>query len=173
MRVWSKQVKGKRYAAKTCITHMDPELRRKRGIRWSGNPDFDISQGRAKKPTASSILRERFEADADRYLKPLEEAIQAMKAVVVGNGAHARIENVEDFSLRLRAMEVMLDRVYGKPTATTEITGAGGAPLQVTVPQDEERAREVAQILAGVGAVTVPEPTNPPVVDAYTGGSMN
>ena len=159
--------------AKTCIPHMTTEQRQKLGIRWAGDPGANIpKRGANKKFTAADILRERFEAEADRYLKPLEDALEAMRAVVVGNGAHARIEDVEDFNVRLRAVEMMLDRIYGRPRQTTELSGPGGDAVQVEVPKDEERAQQVAQILANVGAVSVPRPQQAPVEDG-NGNNLN
>lgn len=172
-RRYSVKRNGKRLAAKTCVAHMTPELRVKLGIRWAGDPGANVKNGgHNKKFTASDILRERFEAEADRYLKPLEDALEAMRAVVVGNGAHARIEDVKDFNVRLRAVEMMLDRIYGRPRQTTELSGPGGNPVEVEVPKDEERARQVAQILTNVGAVSVPRPQKPPVEDG-NGNNLN
>lgn len=116
--------------------------------------------GKRRIPTASDIMRERFEADADRYMKPLEEALLALKAVVVGNGAHAHVQTIEDYSVRLRALEVMLDRIYGKPKQAVEHSGPDGEAMEVVVPDSKDRQLEVARVLAEVEALG----SSPPVI---------
>ena len=142
-------IRGKTYRLKTCVMHAPEPIRRELGVTGGAIP----GSGRKPKPTASSILRERFEAEADRYLRPLEEALVANKAHVVGNGGSAHLEFTEDLALRLNAMRELLDRIYGRPKQVTEISGHEGQPIEVVVPNDEERAKEVAAILASSGAL--------------------
>src|SRR5690349_13594197 len=54
--------------------------------------------GRPATPTALMILRERVEADIERWLQPFEDALEH-----------------EDVEIRMRAASQVLDRVYGKP----------------------------------------------------------
>lgn len=136
-------IRGKKYQLKTCVWHAPPAIRKELGIH----------SGRKPTPRADDILRARFEADADRYLQALEDGLTAMKAVVVGNGGSAHIEEVPDFALRLKAMETLLDRVYGRPKQVTELSGRDGAPVEIKVPDDKDRELEVAKVLAEVGAV--------------------
>lgn len=138
------ELNGKKYRLKTCLPHASKAIQEKFG--WP-------NRSGSKPQSAAGILRKRFEEDADRYLKPLEEAIEAMKAVVVGNGGSARIEMVEDFQVRLRAVETILDRIYGRPRQSVEHTGTDGAPMEVSIPQSTERELAVAKILAETGAL--------------------
>lgn len=93
------------------------------------------------------------EQDAERYLMPLEEAMTALKAIVVGNGASAHIEYTEDIALRVETAFKIFDRIYGRPKQSTEITGLGEADSAVRVPSDEERKRQLAEVLNSVGAL--------------------
>lgn len=109
--------------------------------------------GRKKKVHPYDVLRKRFEEEAERYFKPFEDSLQAMKAVVVGNGGSARIELVEDMLTRMRAAEAVMDRIYGRPKQVNEITGADGGALEVKVPDDEARKAALAEILSSSGAL--------------------
>jgi hypothetical protein len=62
----------------------------------------------------------------------------------------------DDLAAMMAAADKLLDRIYGRPKQATELTGAGGAPITpvVIAVDDEDRASEVAQILAGAGAAT-------------------
>lgn len=150
-------IRGKNYKLKTCLMHSSEAVRDELGLLHP--PRGKV--GRKKKQTASQILRDRFEAEAERYLKPFEEALEAMKAVVVGNGASAHIEFTDDIALRLKAIESMLDRIYGRPKQVTELTGADGDAIEVTVPSDDERKQALARVLASTGALGTVIPANP------------
>lgn len=148
------RLKGKIYKLETCIMHASPAIRKHLDLITP--PTGRANTGRKKTPTPHSILKARFEADADRYLKPLEDALTAMKAVVVGNGASAHIEFTEDLALRISAVEKMLDRIYGRPKQQLEHTGSDGHAIEVNVPSDDKRVQDVAAVLAQVGAVPAP-----------------
>lgn len=155
-------IRGKTYRLKTCVMHASELIRRELGVAM-GSPIGGIpGSGRKPKPTAMSILRERFEAEADRYLKPYEDALSALKANVVGNGGSAHLEFTPDVALQLKAANDILDRIYGRPKQVTELSGFEGGPVEVQVPNDEERAKGLAQILASTGALnTVLTPSIP------------
>ncbi len=140
-------MKGKKYKLKSCVMHAPLAIRKELGV---VNPP---GKGRKKHPHPLDILRERFEAEADRYLQTFEEALTAVKPVVVGNGASAHIEYAEDFALQLKALNDVLDRIYGRPKQVTELSGRDGAPMAVEVPTDDQRKRELAAILANAGAL--------------------
>ena len=106
-----------------------------------------------RQPKAPEVLKELVENEIQEWLRPYLKAITAMKPVVVGNGRHAKIVNVPDHRTRQAAADSVLDRVYGKPKQTTELTGAEGGPVSVEVPVDKDRELEVARILAQNGAV--------------------
>lgn len=112
--------------------------------------------GRPRKPTAIELLRQKVEEEfgLDAVLQPYFDAlVGAVKPVVVGNGAHAHVVDYEDLGAKMAASDKILDRVYGKPKQQTEITGSGGGPVAVEVPDDTERQLEVARMLAESGAL--------------------
>lgn len=151
------KIRGKYYKLNTCLMHSSDAIRDELGIL---NPPRG-NVGRKKKVHPMDILRQRFEEEAERYLQPFEEALAAMKAVVVGNGASAHIEMVEDVALRLKAVESILDRIYGRPKQVTELTGADGGAVEVAVPNDDERKQALAAVLASTGALGAVIPQNP------------
>jgi hypothetical protein len=89
--------------------------------------------GRPRKPRVSEVLRERFEEEADEYYAVLREAREAMEPYTVGWGEDAHIEMVPDHKVRLKAVEVAFDRSYGRPKQATELTGADGGPLLLSI----------------------------------------
>lgn len=121
---------------------------------------INANKGRKKKQTALDIMRARVEAEADRYLQPFEDAITALKAVVVGNGGSAHIEYTPDIALQLKAANDILDRIHGRPKTTTEVTVNDNDAAAAKVPSDEERKKAMAAILQQQGALnvmTIPE----------------
>ena len=61
---------------------------------------------------------------------------------------------VADHAIRIAAVRELLDRAYGKPKQSTEISGVGGGPIETAkVPTAEDHAQEVALILAETRAV--------------------
>lgn len=94
-----------------------------------GNARFGGSNGggRPRKPRAGDVLRERIETDIDKWLKPLEDSLEAGRAVVVGTGPNAWVEVVPDYAVRLRATADALDRVYGRPAQSHEVKHSGDA----------------------------------------------
>lgn len=149
-------VKGKRYQLKTCTMHASAPIKKALGIHHSQYK----GQGRKKNKTALDLVRERIEGEAERYLQPLEDALTALKAVVVGNGASAHLEYTEDLALRVDTAFKILDRVYGRPKQITELSGTDGDAIEVRVPNDDERKQSVAEILASTGALGVVIPQN-------------
>lgn len=59
--------------------------------------------------------------------------------------------NFEDLGAQMEAAEKLLNRVYGKPKQSTEISGPEGGPLEI-VPV-KHPASEVIALLRGTGAV--------------------
>ncbi len=66
---------------------------------------------------------------APRAILALVAALDAERAIVVGNGPTASVEMVPDHGERIKAANALLDRRYGKPNQA--ITGEDGGPLQV------------------------------------------
>lgn len=55
------------------------------------------------------------------------------------------MENTEaPHAARVSAACALLDRGYGKPTQTTELTGANGGPIETVEISENERARRIA-----------------------------
>lgn len=143
---------GKLYRAATCYAHLPPKVREMFQAKPFGGK-VPGTGGPRPKPRVNDVLKQMIEQEITAWLQPLFEALHAEKPVVVGNGRHARVELLPDHRTRLQAVESVLDRIYGKPKQTTELTGADGGPVEVQVPTDKNRALEVAQILAEAGAV--------------------
>ena len=94
--------------------------------------------GRPRSPKVLEVLRERVEANVDRYLKPLEDALSAQRGLVVGDGSHARVEYVEDYGTRIKAVREIFDRALGKPTQYVDVT---------TREEESEVDREIRDLL--------------------------
>lgn len=105
----------------TCLAHADKKTRDATG--------FAITGGRPPNPRAVDVLRERIEQDIDKVLNPLWDALDADRGVVVGNGPSAHVDYVPDFSARIAAARELLDRGYGKPKQTSEVSGSLGVTL--------------------------------------------
>lgn len=103
--------------------------------------------GRPKKPRAVDILRTKLEADADRVLDPLFDALEADIAIPVGSGEEAAVDYQPDHRTRLLAVKEILDRVYGRPKQATEITGPQGGPVSVVDISDPETRDAVSDLL--------------------------
>lgn len=134
-----------------CLAHADPETRSKTGFIPNNGKG-----GRPKNPRVVDVLREALEQDADLILGVYRDAMEATRAVVVGNGPSACTEIVPDYATRVKAADAYQDRVIGKPKQTQELTGAGGDPLPlgVLVPSDRDFQREVAEVLRDAEAVS-------------------
>ena len=62
----------------------------------------------------------------DAVVKPFREALEATKTYV----SAGEVVTVPDFPTRMRAAELIGDRLEGKAAQRTEITGANGGPLE-------------------------------------------
>ncbi len=78
-------------------------------------------------------------------------------AIVCGESKDGDIvpSEIEDLGAQIAAAEKLLDRVYGRPKQTQEVTGADGGPLEI-VPVSNDRGDAVAVLLAGTRAVPAP-----------------
>jgi hypothetical protein len=88
------------------------------------------------------VLKERIEAGIDKVLDPLWDALQAERAVVVGNGPSATMEMVPDYSTRIAAVRELLDRGYGRPKQSSEVTVVTQDAIDVAI---ERMERELAE----------------------------
>lgn len=114
-----------------CLAHADEETRESAG--FGGAQE---GAGRPARPRVVDVIRERIEADVEKVISVLEEALEATRPVVVGSGEHAEVEMVTDYVVRIHAARELLDRAYGKPKQQTEVTGADGGPVQTTTDVD-------------------------------------
>ena len=129
----------------TCIAHAPREVVESRGF---GGPQ--PGAGRPRTPKVVEVIRERLEAQAEEYLKPVEDALKATRGVVVGDGAHARIEYVEDHATRLKAFRELMDRGFGKPTQYVDVTSRE---------EESEIDREIRALLDQMDRLPSPEPS--------------
>lgn len=145
---------GKLYRAATCYAHLPPKIRKKFGLGEFGGKVKGATGGNRMGPTKPmQVLREMFEQEVTAWIKPYMDALTATKPVVVGNGRMAHVVKVPDHRTRQAAAEALWDRLYGKPKQATEISGPDGGAIEVQVPDDKNRQKEVAKILAAAGAV--------------------
>lgn len=110
---------------KTCLAHAPAKLRESKGFR----PD-NGKAGRPKNPRVVDVLRERIEERVDEVISVYLEAMKADRTIVIGKGEDAVIEKEVDHAIRLRAVEALNDRAYGKPGQAFELTGKGGGPIE-------------------------------------------
>lgn len=77
--------------------------------------------GRPKKPRVVDVIRERIEQN-DQVTTTLLEALDAEKAVVVASRDEAHVEFVPDHQIRIQAARELLDRGYGRPHQSSDVT---------------------------------------------------
>lgn len=114
--------------------------------------------GRPPKPSAIEVLRHKVEQEygIDAVLKPYFEALTKANLFATYQG-EVNVSPHPDVGARIEAAEKLLDRVYGKPKQTTEVSGPGGGPVTVDVPNADERQAAIAELLRRAGAVDEPK----------------
>lgn len=131
-----------------CLAHADEEVRISTDFGYGPRP------GRPPNPKPVEVLREKIENDIEKWLAPYEEALRAERGVVVGNGPEAHVELVPDIPTRMKAADAVLDRIYGKAKQATEITGAGGGPVETApaaIPEEASWHREALRAAQDLG----------------------
>ncbi len=73
-------------------------------------------------PRLRETVARKLEAKADRIIDAQIEALDATRAVVVGEGEDAHVEVFPDFLTRLRAGDTLTSRALGRPHQTTDAT---------------------------------------------------
>ena len=136
----SPPIKGAEY----CLSHTPQDQRG--SVRFGGPQP---GSGRPRNPRPLEVLRGKVEAEIEKWLAPYEEALDASAGIVVGTGPNATLEILPDYNTRMRAATAVLDRVYGRPKQTTELTGEGGGPIQTQelIPSDADWHTQVAEVL--------------------------
>jgi hypothetical protein len=125
---------------KFCISHSSRAVQEKAGF---GGPENASKGGSAKRvPRLTEILAAKVEARADEIIEKLLEGLEAKRAVVVGNGADAYVEIVDDRTEVLKTIREVFDRIEGRPKTTAEITHV----------QADELDREIEQLMAEMAA---------------------
>lgn len=109
-------IEGVAVTGKWCRTH-DPDLPDSARIQGK-----QPGAGRKPRPREVDIIRERLEARTGEIFDGLWEATQAERGVVVGSGDSAELEMVPDWPVRISAYREILDRAYGRPHQSSEVT---------------------------------------------------
>lgn len=110
-----------------CLSHSDQETRDSVSF---GGPQ--PGGGRPRAPRAIEVLKERIEANIEMVLAPLFDGLLAEKGFTLAlKGGGAEFVETPDHATRIAAVRELLDRAYGKPKQSTELTGAEGGPVQV------------------------------------------
>lgn len=150
-----------------CIAHSDRETQRIRGFGGS-----QARAGRPPLPKPTDLARELVERHVVAILRPhfralgLELADDGSATPIESGGAKlfgtsrdgvVRPSDVEDLGAQIAASEKLLDRVYGKPKVSAEVSGPAGEPVPIVqISRDPQRAAVVDQILVMVGASRSP-----------------
>ena len=111
-----------------CLAHSDQKTRDSTGF-GGAQP----GAGRPTAPRATDVLKERVEAELDRWLAPFEDALGAVSS-----------SGEPDHRTRMSAASQVLDRVYGKPVSKDDamrIRGptVDGEPLGETIDAEIEK----------------------------------
>lgn len=86
--------------------------------------------GRPKNPRVIDVLRSRIEERVDEVIEVYLDAMKADRTIVIGRGEDAVVEREVDHAIRLRAVEALNDRAYGKPAQAVELAGRDGGPIE-------------------------------------------
>ena len=138
-------VKGEKF----CMGHLD--RKKKEELGFGGAQE---GSGRPKNPRVIDVLKERVEGMADEIIAVYVEAMDATRPVQVGYGEDAYTEHIPDHGTRLKAVEALHDRAYGKPKQVSEITGPEGGPIaHVGIPDEDDFHKQTAAVLAEAEAI--------------------
>lgn len=156
------RVKGK----KTCMGHLSGKDKESMGF---GGPQPGSGRPRNARPT--EVMRRLVEEHVQVVLAPhfrtlgwdvVRDETSGELTIVQVDGGGAKIygeskegdinfTTVDDLGAHIAAAEKLLDRIYGRPKQTTELSGAGGGPVEL-VPVTRDKAGQVGGILEKVGA---------------------
>ena len=132
-----------------CLAHADEKTRESTGFRADNG-----KAGRPKSPRSIDLLRERLEARQDEIIDVYLEAARATTHEIVGHGEDRELVEVPDHAMRLKAVEALHDRAYGKPKQVSEITGPEGGPIaHVGIPDEDDFHKQTAAVLAEAEAI--------------------
>lgn len=151
-----------------CLSHSPAKARESVGFIANNG-----KQGRPRLPTPTEIARKLIEDNVAAILRPhfrtlgydVQIADQELKLVELADGGaklygeskegDINVSSHEDLGAMIAAAEKLLDRVYGRPKQATEITGAGGGPIQTQelIPSDADWHTQVARVLDEAEAI--------------------
>lgn len=160
----------------TCIGHADKAEQDEAGF---GGPENGRKGGAAgRRPRPTEVMRRLVEQHVEAVLAPHfrtlgydvvrdEETGELTIVANPGGGAKIygeskdgdiRLTTIDDLGAHIAAAEKLLDRVYGRPRQTTEISGPGGGKLDIDISSSEiEDARSA--FLAAFPATALHQPS--------------
>jgi hypothetical protein len=95
------------------------------------------------RPRVSETNRSMLQGLTPKVIQRWSEGLDAERPVVVGNGPHAQLQMVPDYTERRQSGKQIWEALYGKPSQ--EITGAEGGPLYgALVPDMLEAMKKLA-----------------------------
>lgn len=100
----------------TCMGHADEATRTAAGF----TPEAGHLGGRKARPKQFDVWRGEIETKFNDWKRPYEEALHAIKD-----------DGSPDHVIRMKAADSVLDRVYGKPTTRTELSGPDGGAITI------------------------------------------
>lgn len=111
-RAWALAGKG------TCMAHSGRAVQAEVG--FGGAENGARGGASTRRPRPLEVLREKVEGDIEKWLKPYEDALTAVRPVLVGYGEDAYVEMIPDHKLRVMATEAVHNRLYGRPKTVSE-----------------------------------------------------
>lgn len=148
-----------------CIMH-DPALPDPKELGVGG---AQKGTGPKPKPRADEVMRAVLASAPLAFLRPYMDALgvevdpttlevrqlpgHGLKLFGTSKEGDVFVSEYEDIGGQMKAAEMILDRVLGRPKQATELTGADGGNVVVEVPWSAERASKVAEVLRNAGAI--------------------
>lgn len=115
-----------------CLAHSPKEAQEAAG--FGGAQE---NAGRPPLPKVTDVLREKVEAEADLILKPYFDTLRDAVLTASYEG-EVIASDIEDLGAKVAVAEKLLDRVYGKPKQSQEISGPDGGPIDMSAASDQE-----------------------------------
>lgn len=99
-----------------CLAHADAVTRGSTGF----TAEAGRKGGRPRQPRTIEVVRERVEDQADAIIRVYLDAAEAVTP-----------DGRPDHPVRLRAVEALMDRAYGKPKQISELSGPDAGPVEL------------------------------------------
>jgi hypothetical protein len=148
-----------------CLAHADAKTRESTGF-----VAVNGKAGRPRNPRPAEVARRLIEENVLAIQRPYwrtlgydveltDDGPRLVELVDGGAKLHGtskdgnvKVSSHDDLGAHMAAAEKLQDRVYGRPKQATELTGAGGGPVEI-VDVAKDRGGAVARLLSGIGAV--------------------